>query len=183
MQDVVPGGFITNVATVQQQVDESLLEERLVSILASLFGGLALLLAGIGLYGIMSFAVIRRTREIGIRIAVGAQRSAVLWLVVRNMLGLIGAGLALGIPMMLLIKRFIESELFGVDAGDPTRACRRDAVATGGVGRRRSLAGVAREPGGPDDFSALRIDLQLHVQAEIALDARQPLRVRAPRSS
>ncbi len=119
MQDVVPGGFITNVATVQQQVDESLLEERLVSILASLFGGLALLLAGIGLYGIMSFAVVRRTREIGIRIAVGAQRSAVLWLVVRNVLGLIGAGLVLGIPMMLLIRRFIESELFGVDAGDP----------------------------------------------------------------
>jgi ABC-type antimicrobial peptide transport system permease subunit len=119
MQDVVPGGFITNVATVQQQVDESLLEERLVSILASLFGGLALLLAGIGLYGIMSFAVIRRTREIGIRIAVGAQRSAVLWLVVRSVLGLIGAGLALGIPLMLLVRRFIESELFGVDAGDP----------------------------------------------------------------
>jgi ABC-type antimicrobial peptide transport system permease subunit len=119
MQGTVPGGFITNVVTAQQQVDESLLEERLVSILASLFGGLALLLAAIGLYGIMSFTVIRRTREIGIRIAVGAQRSEVLWLVLRRMLGLIGAGLALGIPVVLLTKRFIESELFGLDAGDP----------------------------------------------------------------
>jgi predicted permease len=119
MQAVVPGGFITNVSTIQQQVDESLLEERLLSILASLFGALALLLAAIGLYGIISFTVIRRTREIGIRIAVGAEQRDVLWLVLRNTLGLAGMGLALGIPLVFMGKRYIESELFGVRGADP----------------------------------------------------------------
>ena len=156
MQDVVPGGFITNVATVQQQVDESLLEERLVSILASLFGGLALLLAGIGLYGIMSFSVIRRTREIGIRIAVGAQRSAVLWLVVRSMLGMIGAGVVLGVPMMLLTKRFIESELFGVDAGDPTAL----------AGATLLLLGVACAAGAWPAWRASRVDPTISLRYE-----------------
>ena len=119
MGEVVPGGFITDTATVQEQMDESLLEERLVSILASLFGGLALLLAAIGLYGIMSFTVIRRTREIGIRIAVGAQRSSVVWMVLRNTLVLAGAGVGLGIPLVFLAKRYIQSELFGVGGSDP----------------------------------------------------------------
>ena len=78
MQQVVPGAFMTKIVTVEQQVDESLLQERLLSILASLFGALALLLAAIGLYGIICFSVIRRIREIGIRIAVGAPRRSVL---------------------------------------------------------------------------------------------------------
>ncbi len=118
-REIVPGGFITNVATVRQLVDESLLVERLLSILASLFGGLALLLAAVGLYGIVSFTVIRRTREIGVRIAIGAQRSTVLWMILRNTIGLAGVGLALGIPLVLLAKKYIESELFGLHAEDP----------------------------------------------------------------
>jgi MacB-like periplasmic core domain len=80
-QETVPGGFLTDIATVQQQMDETLVEERMVSTLASLFGALALLLAAIGLYGVVSFSVIRRTREIGIRISIGAQQSSVLWLI------------------------------------------------------------------------------------------------------
>lgn len=118
-RDIVPGGFITNVATVRQLVDDSLLVERLLSILASLFGGLALLLAAVGLYGIVSFSVIRRTREIGVRIAIGAQRGTVLWMILRNTAGLGAVGLALGIPLVFLAKKYIDSELFGLHADDP----------------------------------------------------------------
>jgi predicted permease len=118
-QSIVPGGFVSVMGTLRQQVEESLIQERLLSILAALFGGLALLLAAIGLYGIMSFTVIRRMREIGIRIAVGARRGAVLWLVLRTALGLAALGLALGVPAVLIGRRYIESELFGLERGDP----------------------------------------------------------------
>jgi hypothetical protein len=117
--EVVPGGFITNVATETQLVDDSLLVERLLSILASLFGGLALLLSAVGLYGIVSFTAIRRTREIGVRIAMGAQRGAVLWMVLRSTIRLAAAGLALGIPLVFLAKQYLDSELFGLQAEDP----------------------------------------------------------------
>jgi len=119
MQQVVPGGFMTNIVRVEQQVDESLLQERLLSILASLFGALALLLAAIGLYGIISFSVIRRIREIGIRIAVGPPRRSVLWIVLRNTLSLAAVGLGLGIPIVLLLTSYIESELFELQGFDP----------------------------------------------------------------
>ena len=119
MQQVVPGAFMTKIVTVEQQVDESLLQERLLSILASLFGALALLLAAIGLYGIICFSVIRRIREIGIRIAVGAPRRSVLWIVLRNTLSLALAGLGLGIPLVLLLTKFIKSELYELQGFDP----------------------------------------------------------------
>jgi predicted permease len=118
-REIVPGGFITNVATVRQLMDDSLLVERLLSILASFFGCLALLLAAVGLYGIISFTVIRRTREIGVRIAIGAQRGTVIWMILRNTTGLVATGLALGIPLVFLAKKYIDSELFGVHADDP----------------------------------------------------------------
>jgi predicted permease len=115
----VPGGFVTNVATIGQQVDESLIQERLISMLASFFGALALGLASIGLYGVMSYAVVRRTREIGVRIALGAPRNSVVWLVLRETLVLMAIGLLLGIPVFLSANRYIKSELFGLAPGDP----------------------------------------------------------------
>jgi predicted permease len=156
MQSTVPGGFITNIVTIGQQVDDSLLEERMVSILASLFGGLALLLAAIGIYGVMSYAVIRRTREIGIRIAVGAQRSSVVWLVLRNTLGLAGAGLAIGIPILFLTKRYISSELFGIEAGDPF------AIASAGL----VLTTVAVAAGAWPAWRASRMDPMISLRQE-----------------
>jgi ABC-type antimicrobial peptide transport system permease subunit len=119
LQATVPGGFLSDIVTLQQQAEETLLQERLVSILASAFGGLALFLAAIGLYGTMSFSVIARTREIGIRMAVGAQRSALLWLVLRGTLAVVGIGLVLAAPLVVMATGFIRSELFGVSAGDP----------------------------------------------------------------
>ncbi len=115
----IPEGFVTNVATLARQVDASLVQERLVSMLASFFGGLALVLASIGLYGMLTYSVVRRTREIGIRLAIGAQRRSVIWLVLRETLVLVAVGAALGVPAVLVVSRYIESQLFGVSPGDP----------------------------------------------------------------
>ena len=75
-------------------------------------------LACIGIYGVMAYSVIRRTREIGIRIALGARRTSVVWLVVRQTVLLIVSGLALGVPLVLATTRFIESELYGIEWGN-----------------------------------------------------------------
>jgi len=119
VRETLPGGFMSSAATLEQLVDESLVEERLLSVLANVFGGLALLLAAIGIYGIVSFTVVRRTREIGIRMAIGAGRRSVVWLVLRQTLALSGAGLAVGIPLVFAGKSYIESELFGIQGSDP----------------------------------------------------------------
>jgi predicted permease len=120
----VPGGFLTNIATVEQQIGESLVQERLLAILASFFGALAPAMACIGLYGVMSYAVARRTREIGIRMAVGARRSTVIWMVLRETFALISIGLVFGIPGILVSMRYVRAELFGLTPGDPaTIAC------------------------------------------------------------
>jgi predicted permease len=105
--------------TLASQIDASLLEERLIATLCGFFAGLALLLASIGLYGLMAYAVARRTNEIGIRMALGAQRAEVIWLVLREVLALVGIGLASGIPMALAAARLISGSLFGLTAADP----------------------------------------------------------------
>ncbi len=118
-RETVPGGFITSVATLNRLVDDSLLVERLLSTLASLFGGLALLLAAIGIYGIVSFAVIRRTREIGVRISLGARPGNVLRMILSSTMGLAATGFVFGIPLVWAAKKYIESELYGLRADDP----------------------------------------------------------------
>jgi predicted permease len=105
--------------TVDAQLDQILLTERLIAMMSAGFGALATLLASIGLYGVMAFAVARRTREIGVRLALGAMRGSVVWLVMREVLLLVGLGLAVGIPAALALGRFIAAQLFGVKANDP----------------------------------------------------------------
>ena len=95
-------------------------QERLFAKFSSFFGLLALLLACIGLYGIMSYAVVRRTNEIGIRMALGAQRGNVLWLVLKETLSLIIIGVAIGLCTALAATRVISSMLFGMTATDPS---------------------------------------------------------------
>ena len=105
--------------TLASQIDASLLQERLIATLCGFFAGLALLLASIGLYGLMAYAVARRTNEIGIRMALGAQRAEVIWMVLREVLALVGVGVAAGIPMALAAARLISGSLFGLTAADP----------------------------------------------------------------
>jgi putative ABC transport system permease protein len=97
LQDINPNLPVFRVRTLEDQVDESLGQERLVTTLASLFGGLAVVLASLGLYGVMSYAVSQSTHEIGIRMSLGAQRSHVLGLVVKNGMTLTLIGVALGL--------------------------------------------------------------------------------------
>jgi predicted permease len=104
--------------TVVQVMNQGLAEERVTAMLSSFFAALALLLASVGLYGLMSYAVTRRTREIGIRVAVGAQRQNVLWLVLRETLALALFGIAIGIPSALAATRLIASMLFDLSPTD-----------------------------------------------------------------
>jgi predicted permease len=106
--------------TLQETSEDALVEDRAIAILSSIFGGLALLLAGIGLFGLMSFAVTRRTREIGIRMALGSRAGAILRLVLRESLLLGAAGVIVGIPCALAATHLFGHFLFGVKPTDPT---------------------------------------------------------------
>ena len=101
------------------QVEDSLLQERLVAMLSALFGLLALVLAAIGLYGVVAYSVTRRFHEIGIRIALGAGRGAVQWLVLREVGALLCAGLMLGLAMVLTGARLVGTMLYGLTPNDP----------------------------------------------------------------
>jgi predicted permease len=110
---------IYGVKTFAEQKLESLAPDRLLATLSTFFGGLALLLASIGLYGVMASNVQRRTREIGIRMSLGATRSSVLWMVMRSCLWLVAAGIAGGIALSLVLSKLLTSLLFGVPPRDP----------------------------------------------------------------
>jgi predicted permease len=108
-----------NPRTMDAQLDQSLLNDRLVATLSAAFGVLATLLAVIGLYGVMAFTVTRRTREIGVRMALGAVQGDVVWLVMREVLMLVGTGIVLGLAGAWGLGRLVSSQLYGVTANDP----------------------------------------------------------------
>jgi predicted permease len=110
---------IFNVMTMDQQIDQSIFTDRLVATLAAAFGVLATLLAAIGLYGVMAYMVVRRTREIGIRMALGAMPREVVTLVLREVALLAGVGIAIALAASLAMGRVIGSQLFGVSGRDP----------------------------------------------------------------
>jgi predicted permease len=107
------------VTTLADAVSDSLVRERAIAQLSAFFAALALALSAIGLYGTISFAVARRTSEIGIRMALGAERSGVVGMVLRDAMTLAGAGLAIGLPLALLVTRQLESMLYGLGRIDP----------------------------------------------------------------
>ena len=110
---------ILRVTILGDQVYESSHQERMIARFCSFFGLLALLLASIGLYGTMAYSVVRRTNEIGIRMALGAQRRHLLWMVLRESAVMVMLGLTLGLPLALIATRWMKSFLFGVPPLDP----------------------------------------------------------------
>ncbi|MEO5895080.1 MAG: ABC transporter permease, partial [Vicinamibacterales bacterium] len=113
---------IYEMKTVEGQLDETLLTDRLIAMLSAGFGLLATLLASVGLYGVMAFVVARRKKELGIRLALGAQSGSVMWLVMREVLLLLALGLAVGIPAAMALGRYVSSQLYGIQAQDPVIA-------------------------------------------------------------
>src|SRR5579862_1240087 len=119
--------------TLDNQVNRSLSTERLLAALSGSFGALALLLSLIGLYGVMSFVVIRRTREIGIRLALGATGASAVRLVLRDAVTMIGAGVAIALPCAAALGKLVQSQLFGVTATDPATIAAASLVLTAGA--------------------------------------------------
>jgi ABC-type antimicrobial peptide transport system permease subunit len=113
---------VYSMKTVESQLDETLLSDRLVAMLSAGFGALATLLASIGLYGVMAFVVARRTKELGIRLALGAQPGFVVWIVMREVLLLLAIGLAVGIPAAMALGRYVSAQLYGIKPSDPVIA-------------------------------------------------------------
>ena len=120
VHDLDPALPIYAVRTEKVQVSESLVTERMIASLSTVFGFLATVLAVIGLYGVMSYTVARRQREIGIRMALGADRKKVVWMVMREVFWLVAIGISLGVPAALALMRVVRSQLFGLTAHDPS---------------------------------------------------------------
>jgi putative ABC transport system permease protein len=120
VRQIDPNLPIHGTRTLETQVGQSLRNERLVAAMTAVFGALATLLAIVGLYGVMAYSVARRTREIGIRMALGARASAIGWLVIREVLVIAAIGVALALPVAWWLSRYVESELYGVKPTDAT---------------------------------------------------------------
>jgi ABC-type antimicrobial peptide transport system permease subunit len=119
LRNADPALPINYLRTLDEQVSRSLNTERMLAALSASFGTLALLLSLVGIYGVMSFVVTQRTREIGIRLAIGATRFATVWLVLRDALMMITVGIALALPCVWTLGRLIESQLYAVKPTDP----------------------------------------------------------------
>jgi len=119
LREIDPGLPVTKVATAKERVSDNAVNEEMMAKIVGFFGGVAVLLAALGLYGLISYAVARRTNEIGIRMALGAKRSQVLWMVLKETLLLVAADAVVGVPLALGATRFVRSQLFGVEPYDP----------------------------------------------------------------
>jgi ABC-type antimicrobial peptide transport system permease subunit len=118
VSDIDPAIPIADLRTQDEQIERSLSSERLFAFLVSAFGMLAALLAAIGLYGVMAYTVSRRTAEIGIRMALGADRAHIRRLVLRDSLLMMGAGILIGLPAGLALTGLLQKLLYGVTPND-----------------------------------------------------------------
>ncbi len=156
LSSINPNLSIVKFQTFQQQIDDRFIEERLIARLTSLFGLLALLLAAIGLYGVTSYTVVRRTPEIGIRMALGAARTRVIGMVMRGAMLQALIGLAIGIPVAVFCVRFVKSQLYEITSVNVP-------VMAGAIGvliLAAAIAGLipARRAASIDPVKALRVD-------------------------
>jgi ABC-type antimicrobial peptide transport system permease subunit len=151
-----PNLTVVKFQTFDEQIADRFTQERMLSRLTMMFGGLALLLAALGLYGVTAYSVVRRTQEIGIRMALGADRSGVVGMILRGAMLQAVIGLAIGIPVCLLCVRFVKSQLYGVTRVDPVLLL--GALAT--LGLAAMIAGIipARRAASIDPVEALRTE-------------------------
>ncbi len=156
LASINPNLTIVKFQTFRQQIDDRFVEERLIARLTSLFGLLALLLAAIGLYGVTAYTVVRRTPEIGIRMALGAARSRVIGAVMRGVMMQAVAGLAIGIPVAIFCVRYVKSQLYETTSVNlPVMS-----IAIGVLVVTAAVSGMipARRAASIDPVKALRID-------------------------
>jgi ABC-type antimicrobial peptide transport system permease subunit len=160
VQDLDRNLPLFDVNTLAEEVGAVLIQERLIATLSAVFSMLALLLACVGLYGLLAFSVVQRTAEMGIRMALGARRTDVVWTVMREGLMLVAVGLAIGVPAALVIARIASNQiaglLFRVGTSDPLTILAAMLVLT-------SVAGIAgyvpaRRASRVDPMVALRND-------------------------
>jgi macrolide transport system ATP-binding/permease protein len=156
LASINPNLTIVKFQTFQQQIDDRFIEERLITRLTSLFGLLALLLAAVGLYGVTAYTVVRRTPEIGIRMALGAARSRVIGTVMRGAMLQAVAGLAIGIPVAIFCVRYVKSQLYETTSVNASVM----AIAVGVLALAAAIAAIipAKRAASIDPVKALRID-------------------------
>jgi predicted permease len=147
---------LTNMKTLDRTLADSLVTERMIATLSAAFGALATMLAVIGLYGVMAYMVARRSREIGIRMALGAKTGSVVWMVMREVLVLVGAGVVFGLPAAYGLTRAVQAQLYGVAPTDAVSI----ALATGLLASVALLAGYipARRAASYDPVRVLRAE-------------------------
>jgi predicted permease len=122
---------VMNMKTVDTQLDEVLNTERLIASLSVVFGIVATALAALGLYGVVAFSVASRTKEIGVRMALGAPKASVLWLILRETMILVTIGIAIGVPVSYVLSRYVSSQLYGVTPTDVTTGLAALAILAG----------------------------------------------------
>jgi putative ABC transport system permease protein len=123
MQNIDSKLIVDDLRTMQSNIDDSIGYERMIAMLAIAFGVLAALLAGIGLYGVLAYSTAQRTREIGVRMALGAQRFSVASLILREVLILSAGAVLITLPIAYMLSRILKAQLFGVSPADPLAYC------------------------------------------------------------
>jgi len=156
LANINPNLTIVKFQTFQEQINDRFIEERLITRLTSLFGLLALLLAAVGLYGVTSYTVVRRTPEIGVRMALGARRGHVIGAILRGAMLQVIIGLAIGIPVAMFCVRYVKSQLFDVT----TVSVLLMAIAIGVLVLAAAISGIipAQRAASIDPVRALRIE-------------------------